>query len=324
MQIAIAARLDDASALLCRNELADDDVLWIPADEELPVRELQLSACEVVFGTIPSSWIPALPALRWLQLESVGYEYYHEIAPLISERGIVITNLHGLFAEPAAETALAGVLTLTRGLDRLVAANRERRWQSLEVRPRTTLLARSTAVVLGTGSIGRQVRMMLEAFGCLVQSFARTSPLAELHTLAELDRALADADVVVSCLPSAASTRGLFDRDRIGLLSSTAVFVNVGRGDLVDESALVEALNAGRLGGAVLDVTRQEPVDAESELWSAPRLILTQHTGGGHRDELLDKTKYFLANLKRMRAGEPLDGIVNGLLGGAPLARSLP
>ncbi|WP_307296376.1 NAD(P)-dependent oxidoreductase [Microbacterium natoriense] len=311
MNIAVVAHLDERGLSCCRDGLTDDIVRWRSDGTGSPEWHDSYRDCEIVFGTVPASWLPRLTALRWLQLESTGYEYYQDSALDLDRRGIVVTNLRGQFAEPATETALAGALGLMRGLDILSPAQRERRWQSLEVRPGTTLLARSRALVLGAGAIGGHVRQVLEAFGTRVQSFARSSPLAELHDLTALDAALPDADLIISCLPSTSSTRLLFDQERLSRLSRTAILVNIGRGDLIDEEALAAALEAGDIGGCVLDVTKQEPLPSTSRLWTAPGVVLTQHTGGGHRDELVDKAKYFLANLERWRTGSALIGQVD-------------
>lgn len=315
MNVAVLAHLDDRARALCRDGLIDEAVQWRAPDARAPEWDDAYRDCEIVFGTIPESWIPRLTALRWLQLESTGFEYYRDSAVDISQRGILVTNLRGLFAEPAAETALAGALSLMRGLNVLSLGGQERRWQSLEVRPRTTLLARSNALVLGAGAIGGHVRHLLEAFGANVQSFARSSPRAELHDLTSLDAALPGADLIVSCLPSTPSTRLLFDRERLARLSRSSVIVNIGRGDLLDEDALADALEAGEIGGCVLDVTKEEPLPPTSRLWAARGAVLTQHTGGGHRDELVDKAAYFLANLARWKTGESLDGQVDMRLG---------
>lgn len=311
MRVGITAHLDDAAMDLCRRAFATDTLYRADRTGGAPAWDESFAACEVMFGTIPAAWIPRLTALRWLQLESVGYEYYRDASALIRQRDIRVTNLEGQFAHPAAETVIAGILSLTRGLDELSIARQERRWRSLEIRPTTSLLARSTAVVLGAGSIGRQVRQVLEAFGCRVLTFARRSLLAELHGTEQLDAVLPECDLVIGCLPSTPATRMLLHRDRIAALPPTAIVANVGRGSLIDEDALAEALDSGRLGGAVLDVTHEEPLPVDHPLWTTPRTILTQHTGGGHREELIDKARFFAANAERFRAGEQLRGLVD-------------
>jgi phosphoglycerate dehydrogenase-like enzyme len=306
IRVGIVAQLDDAARELCMRELTADEVVWSSGDWNP-----ELAGCEVVFGNVPGDWLTRLTALRWLQLESIGFESYAPYVDEIRAKSIEVTNLRGLFANPVAETVLAGVLALLRGVDQVMLAASERRWATAEIRPTTDLLHARTAVVLGTGSIGAQVRRLLEAFDCTVVSYAKSSPEAELHTLAELDAALATAGIVASCLPSTPDTTRIFDAERLALLGYRTIFANVGRGTAVDEGALVSAITTGSLGGAVLDVTDREPLPEESPLWSLPRTILTQHTGGGYRDELLDKARRFVANLDLWREGRPVANAVN-------------
>lgn len=265
--------------------------------------------CDICFGNASASWLDRAPRLRWMQLESIGFEYYQDLRKTPTR--IAITNLQGLFARPAAESAIAGLLALYRGIDILVPAQATARWISLEVRPQMQLLANKQVMILGHGSIGRKLRQLLEAFGCRVQSFARTAEGAELRTKGALDLALSKADIVACCLPKTAETCGLVDCRRLGLMRSTAVFVNIGRGAVVDEPALIESLQQQKLGGAVLDVTWQEPLPPSHPLWTCPRTILLQHTGGGYQEELLDKARIFLANYSRFQRGQPLDNLVD-------------
>jgi len=309
--IFIYAHLDEGARELVRRSLPKARLVFAEGGKSPDFREAnqdRFQSCEVCFGNVPSYWLQSVPHLRWLQLESVGFEYYQGVPAL--SKSLVFTNLKGLFSRPAAETMLAGLLASYRGLSQLALAQAERRWVCQEVRPQTQLLHGRRVIVLGHGSIGRRLRSLLSAFECHVQSFARTSTEAELRTVDNLDRALPEADVVVSCLPQTPETRGLFGRHRLALLSATAIFANVGRGSVVDETALIEALQQGRLGGAVLDVTLEEPLPPTHPLWSCPRTILLQHTGGGYREELLDKAGAFLANLARFDRGEPLENIV--------------
>jgi glyoxylate/hydroxypyruvate reductase len=164
--------------------------------------------------------------------------------------------------------------------------------------------------VLGHGSIGQRMRKLLEAYECTVQSFARTTPGAELRDLESLREALAQAEVVVCCLPKSPGTIGLISREVLAQISPSAVFVNIGRGAVVDEAAMIEMLNEGRLAGAVLDVTQQEPLLPDHPLWQCPNTILTHHTGGGYPDEYNAKARFFLENLKRYREGEALNNVI--------------
>jgi phosphoglycerate dehydrogenase-like enzyme len=192
-----------------------------------------------------------------------------------------------------------------------MAGQRERRWVKTEVEPGVGQLHGAQVLVLGTGAIGRRLMTLLRAFECEVRGFARRSADAQLHTLAELDAALPSAAVVINTLPHTPETQGLLGRERLARFAPSALLVNVGRGSAVDEAALVEALDAGRLGGAVLDVTQVEPLPAASPLWQHPRVILTQHTGGRFPRESEAKLDVFLGNFARFTRGEPLSGAVD-------------
>jgi phosphoglycerate dehydrogenase-like enzyme len=166
-------------------------------------------------------------------------------------------------------------------------------------------------IILGAGACGRRIAALLSPFGGEVRFFARSAREAVLKSTAALDAALPQADVVINTLPQTPETIGVVGRDRLARFRPTALFVNVGRGSALDEAALVEALNSGRLGGAVLDVTAIEPLPASSPLWKHPRVILTQHTGGRFPGETAAKVSRFLENFRRFSRGEPLWGTVD-------------
>ncbi len=266
--------------------------------------------CEIVFGNVPLDWALKSPSLRWLQLESVGVDPYVDHLGAFSEKNVTITNLHGFFGQQVAETALAGILALKRGVDKTVRLQAKGVWQGASLRYELTMLHRSRVLILGSGSIAQALKKMLAGFDAEVLLFARNPERADLTTREQLDKELSNTDIVVACLPENAGTRELFDRNRLGLLPPEALFVNVGRGSLVDETALVELLQTKRLGGAVLDVTKNEPLPAEHPFWQLPNVLLTQHCGGGTRDELPRKVEFFLDNLQRFRNGESLFGVV--------------
>jgi phosphoglycerate dehydrogenase-like enzyme len=300
MTLFVYAHLDERARALVRAGVPD--AVFVDKTTAGPAEQARFAEAEMCFGNVPAPWLSGPLALRWLQLESVGFEYYRGIAM----PGVQVTNLKGMFAEPTAETALAGLLALYRGIEELAGARLERRWIGLALRERMGLLAGRRALVCGLGSIGARIRALLLAFGCEVAAFARTAPDADLRTLAEVDAALGRFEIVVNALPSTPETANLFDAARLARFAPGAVFVNVGRGSAADEEALIAALESGALGGAVLDVFRQEPLPPDHPLWRMPRTIVTQHTGGGYDDELVDKTRFFLGNLARFRAGEPL------------------
>jgi glyoxylate/hydroxypyruvate reductase A len=276
-----------------------------PADREALLRSV------VAFGSCPPELLEPAADLRWLQLDSVGCDQYRQLDWATLGRRLTVTNLRGFFAVPVAESGIAGVLSLLRGLDQLAALRQQRAWRPVTLRSQLRTLSGSRALVAGYGAIGHALAERLAAFGCQVETFGSAPSGAELTTLGELDERLPHADVVFLALPDTASTAGMFGPARLGLLRRDAIIVNLGRGGLLDEDELARRLGAGSLAGAVLDVTVSEPLPPGSPLWTAPNLILTQHTGGGSGTEIDGKAQVFLANLERYRAGAPLAGVVD-------------
>ncbi len=275
---------------------------------ELPVKLFAEHAechCEIVFGNPEASIVSANPKLRWMQLESVGFGDYLDLDWTRPEGRVTVTNLAGFFADPVAETALAGILALYRGIDVLVRFQSEGHWVGDPLRTRLRSLKGATVVLVGHGAINRRLAELLAPFECSIKPITRSSPTSVLH------EALALADLVVCTAPDTAETRAMFDASRLARLPAAAVFCNFGRGSILDEDALADALDAGRLSGAVIDVTREEPLSAGHRFWTTPNLILTQHSGGGTTDELDRKIDLFLVNLARFRAGAPLEGVVD-------------
>lgn len=295
---------EDQAARLA--EIAGADRLHaVGGSVEGTANELAFKRCEVAFGNPPPAWLPGSEVLRWVQLESVGFGEYRGLDWRALGRRVTMTNLAGFFAEPVAETALAGILALYRGLDRLVRLQSARDWQGDPLRRSLKTLAGARVALFGDGAINRRLAALLEPFDCAIESFGRDW-MAE-----RLDRALARADIVVSSVPETEATIGVFDARRLALLKATALFVNLGRGSVVAEQALAERLRDGRLGGALIDVTVEEPLPPDHPFWDCPKLILTQHTGGGTEDEVDRKIEVFADNLARYRAGRPLVGVVD-------------
>ena len=261
--------------------------------------------CPVIFGNPEAEVVAANSALRWMQLESVGFGEYGDLDWSRTGGTAQVTNLAGFFADPVAETALAGILALGRGIDRLAILKQQAEWVGDPVREDLRLVKGKTVLLFGYGAINRRLADLLSPFGCEVAHFASD------WTADALDAALAKADVVVATVPDMPATRGLFSEARLARMKAGAIFCNFGRGSLVDEQALAEALESGRLGGAVIDVTEDEPLPVNHPFWRCPNTIVTQHSGGGTTDELDRKIDVFLDNLARYRAGEPLVGLVD-------------
>ncbi|NVO83429.1 D-2-hydroxyacid dehydrogenase [Hymenobacter sp. P5252] len=263
-----------------------------------------LQTAGLLLGNPPAAWLtPLPPQLRFWQIDSAGIDQYQQLRP-----GFAVANMGDLFAWPCAETMVAGLLALLRGLPRLAVWQTRRHWEGSAFRQRLGLLRGRRVLILGRGSIGLAVAEQLGGFGCAVQFLARTDPQAQLHTHAEVLAALPTIDVVVNCLPGSAT--GYVSVDFLAALSPHALYASVGRGSTTDEPALLAALQAGRLAGAVLDVTAQEPLPTDNPLWSLPNVLLTQHSGGGYPEEEADRITVFLHNLSHWQRGEPLENEV--------------
>ena len=286
--------------------LAGEDEIRIHSvfNDDAPM-EPAFADCEVVFGNPPSVWLERSQALRWVQLESVGFGEYTELDWTTLGERITLTNLAGFFADPVAESILAGILSLYRGMDRFARLKDEKNWVGDPLRKELRSLRGRRVVLFGRGAINHRLREMLRPFDCEIAAFGRD------WEETTFDKALAAADIVVSTVPDTPATRGVFGHQRLNQLKQSCLFVNFGRGSVVDEVALVEALQAGRLGGAVIDVTLDEPLPTRHGLWSCPNTIVTQHTGGGSDDEIDRKIVAFAENLARYRRGDDLAGSVD-------------
>jgi phosphoglycerate dehydrogenase-like enzyme len=270
-------------------------------EQEARFTELVASA-EVVLGypredPAQISWLVRTALrLRWVQATFAGAGQQLAAARLSREdvERIAWTSSVGIHVTPLGEWALFGILALTKGLPRLEADKRDRRWAHYPVDE-----ARGTTVLIaGLGEIGREVARLAEAFGMNVLSTRRN--------VGDLDELLPRADSLVITLPLTDETRGMFDRRRIGLMKPGAIVVNIGRGPVVDEEALIDALRSGHIRGAALDVYATEPLSADSPLWELDNVILSPHTAAQSIHENERIVELFADNLRRYLAGEEL------------------
>jgi phosphoglycerate dehydrogenase-like enzyme len=250
--------------------------------------------------------------LQWLHCSAhaVGHFPLAELAA----RGIVVTNSRGIQAIPIAEHVMACLLALARKLPETLRDQQERAWRPnvLVGEASPWLLAGRTIAVIGTGTIGGAIAARAKAFGMRVMGMRRNpargvpAGFDEIVGPADRNRLLAAADVVVLAAPLTTETHRLLDAAAIATMKSGAIVINVARGQLIDEGALADALEAGRLGGAVLDVFTTEPLPPDSPFWSLPNVIVTPHNSGfrtGHFDAVID---LFAENLTRFERGVEL------------------
>ncbi|MEA2621770.1 MAG: hypothetical protein QOH61_680 [Chloroflexota bacterium] len=286
-----------------REGLADDDL----TDVEAMLR-----------GPLPAAIFDRLlircPNLRWVHSATAGVE--RVLTPQAAERGLVITNARGVFSEPIAEYVLMMILAITRRLPQLLELQHEHTWQPLEAAE----MREVTIGVVGLGSIGQEVARLASGFGARIVATRRAAaapndvasiPGLEVLPADRLPDLLAVSDFVVLALPLTADTEDLFDAAMLARMKPGSWLINVARGRLVDERALLRALRDGPMGGAVLDAFRDEPIPPESPLYDVPNLIVTPHTSWSSGRVLDRSIELFCDNLRRFSAGEPLINAVD-------------
>jgi D-2-hydroxyacid dehydrogenase (NADP+) len=241
--------------------------------------------------------------LQWLHSMSAGVD--SPVFSMLVERGVRLTTSSGATAPPIAGTVMMYLLALSRGLPAWYRAQIEHRWSPARFRE---LDGRRLAMV-GYGPIGEEVVRLASAFRMdpvIVRRAARGDEPCEVRPLTELVQVVRDADAIVVALPLTDGTRGIISSEVIGAMRSDALFVNVGRGELVDQAALTDALASGRLGGAGLDVFDPEPLPADDVLWDLPNVIVSPHNSGSSDGSERRVVEIFLDNLGRFRRGDDL------------------
>lgn len=288
--------------LLKQNTPDDFQVFFQDESDSDEDRLEMLKSADIIFGNPHPAWLVQANQLQWIQLHSAGFDRYQGISLTA-----LATNMQDYYSQPCAETMVAGILALYRKMDELALLKQNKEWVGASIRIRLDLLHQKKVIILGTGSIARKVARLLTGFDTQVLFYGRTAPDAALKTKEALLSKIPWADIIIGCLPSTTETRGLFSSEMIRAMQPHALFCNVGRGNLLeDEHVLIEALINHKIGGAVLDVTADEPIPAESKLWNCPNTILSQHSGGGQKKEAGGIVELFLQNLQHFIHGEPL------------------
>ncbi len=259
------------------------------------------------------------PRLTWVHSATAGVE--RVLTPSSRARGVVITNARGVFSQPIAEYVMLMILAVSRRLPQLLELQHERTWQPLE----GVELRDLTVGIVGLGSMGRAVGALATAFGCRVVATRRRSEEGTAARSADLEDAapgelalervlgpeglpelLAESDFVVLAAPLTPETEGMINAETLALMKPGSWLINVARGRLVDERALVRAAREGPIGGAVLDTFREEPLPPTSPLYDLPNIIVTPHTSWSSGRVLDRSIELFCENLRRYRLGGPL------------------
>ena len=262
--------------------LAQTEVLWdFPLGETTPLLELA-------------------PRLKWVQTTSAGVGQYVQRLGLV-ETDLLVTTASGIHAQPLTEFVFAALLHHTKRLAHLHAEQRAHHWERFCARE----LAGQTLAIVGPGRIGRKVAEVARCFGMTVWAMARDHDpdravalgVDRLFPREDLHPMLAGADCVVLCAPHTPATDGLLNRAAIAALKPGVVLINIARGAVVDETALIEALQSGQIGLAALDVFQTEPLPADSPLWDLPNVLVCPHSASTADTENAKLTDRFIRNL---------------------------
>ncbi|RAK65836.1 D-2-hydroxyacid dehydrogenase [Hymenobacter edaphi] len=305
MRLFVYSALSAAARAYLRQQLPPATEVTFRTELSAAEQGAAFQAADLLMGNPPPAWLSPEPppGLRFWQIDSAGFDQYAGL-----QVPFPVANVGDFFAWPCAETIVAGILAHYRRLNELAVLQHQHTWVGAPLRRQLQLLRGQRVIVLGAGAIGLAVREQLGGFRCQVRLLARTDARAQLHSKDELRAALPDTDLVINCLPG--SARGFFSADLIHAMRPGSVYASVGRGTTTDEPALIRALQEGRLGGAVLDVTAQEPLPPEHPLWALPQVLLTQHTAGGQPREDEGKVDILLGNLARLQRGEQPENLV--------------
>jgi D-3-phosphoglycerate dehydrogenase len=265
---------------------------------------------------VPVPWerVVAEGRLRWIQSSAAGLD--HCLVPPVVGSPIIVTSASGVLADQVSEHALGLAIACTRRLPLFLAQQAGREF----VRRPTRDLTGATVGIVGLGGVGRRLAEVLRPFRVKILAtdwfpVRKPAGVEFLGPPEALPEVLAAADILFLCAPLTEHTRDLIDERALARMKPGAILVNVARGRLVDEVALVAALESGRLDSAALDVTPEEPPAADSPLWRAPRLVITPHVAGQSGRRIDAMTEFFCDNLRRYLRGEALRNLVDKRLG---------
>lgn len=316
-----AERGDDLAAHARRLGLALE-LVALPVDPEARLADTDCARLDIAFfsaDVFPThsrqffSTVRKAPALQWLHVFNAGVD--HPIYTEMLQRGVRLTTSAGSTAEPIAQTAITGLLMLARNFPRWLHAQRGRRCDPTRVPDFPRDLVGQTAVVLGLGSIGSEIARLARVLGLKIIGVRRSplrpgDPVDELHPPEKLAELLPRADWLIIASPLTAETRGLINAGMLARLPKGARIINIARGEIIDETALIAALRERRLGGAYLDVFENEPLASDSPLWDLPNVLVSPHNSAaaaGNDDRVY---QMFIANLARWQQGKTLSNEV--------------
>jgi phosphoglycerate dehydrogenase-like enzyme len=275
--------------------------------------DVMLAEADIIFAySLPPDIMRRAPRLKWVQMMSAGVDRL--LGTDLWQSPLMITGVSGISAGPVAEFAIMFMLMFVKDAPRFFMMKRDRKWE----RYRPSSLNGKTVGIVGLGNIGREVARLSGAFGMNVVATRRSAgketharyvdrllPLSQLHSL------LAASNFVVISVPLTPDTRNLIGEREFRAMKPSACIINIARGGIIDEDALIRALDEKRIAGAGLDVTAAEPLPPDSRLWEFDNVIISPHVAGGAEEYMERATRLFCDNLDRYINGRRLKNIVD-------------
>ncbi len=314
MKILVHARLEEELRQMICDAAGENRVVFPSSEEEL-IKEG--ADAEIFYGFCHEGIFRHLPNLKWIQSSSAGMDKH--LYSDLKESDVILTNAAGLYGTHVADQGFALLLGLTRGIKHFTRSQDQRIWGGRGKSPMIEI-GGFTIGIVGMGGIGQHMARRAKGFEMYVLSvdaYRTDKPdiVDELMPIDQLPSLMSRSDVVMIACPLTDETRHLINAENLALMKPTAYFINVARGPIVDESALIEVLKAGKIAGAGLDVTEVEPLDKDSPLWEMDNVILTPHAAGGSQHRPRRTIEFFCDNIKRYMKGEPLNNVVRKDLG---------
>jgi len=282
---------------------------WFAKPEEAlrEVVDAEIAWLDFHSAELVARGIQAARRLKWLFTVAAGVETFD--LSTLREKGVILTDGAGLNAAVVADYAVMGILVAAKRYDEVVRLADRHQWT--DTAPGRMELEGSHALIIGQGAIGTQIAARLQAFGVAVTGVTRSGRDGTLSA-DQWRPCLGDFDWIVLAAPSTEQTHALIGRAELAAMRRSAWIINIARGVLVDQDALIDALRAGRIGGAVLDTISPEPLPADHPLWSAPNCLITMHLAGRSQSRLVERgAALFVENLDAFLKREPMRNVVD-------------
>ncbi|HXZ88082.1 MAG TPA: D-2-hydroxyacid dehydrogenase, partial [Candidatus Binataceae bacterium] len=335
MKILSTIGLTSEQRLLLEQAAGDAEIVDRRCRSQAEMVEAAEGGCDVYFGfRVPDELMRRAPGLKWVQLLSAGAD--HILRGLLGERAnVAVTTASGIHSTPIAEYTIGSMLAWAHGFHVTMRAQMRHEWKrNSQFMDSVDSMRGKTLGIIGYGSIGRETARIAQALGMTVLALKRNpndrrdtgwNPPrvgdpdgvipARWYGPEEREAVLRDSDFISVTLPMTPLTQRFIGAREIAVMRPHTYIVNVGRGEVIDQDALIEALREKRIGGAGLDVFAREPLEADSPLWDLENVILTPHMSGAFKDYNSACCELFAANLRRYRAGQPLHNFVDRALG---------